>query len=141
MAMKNHVESNHVALLQIFLEDATFEFPKSPLYREPSKKKVNVSPFNIFGFFSSSFKFKKDDLTRSSFVENPMFVVKGLLLMKIVESIWLQRMAYRLCLWVVFPSKKAFVEEIFPNLVDETMNTYVVHALVDYLLATCTFDL
>jgi hypothetical protein len=94
MAMKNHVESNHVALLQIFLEDATFEFPKSPLYREPSKKKVNVSPFNIFGFFSSSFKFKKDDLTRSSFVENPMFVVKGLLLMKIVESIWLQRMAY-----------------------------------------------
>ncbi len=61
--MKKHVEFDHVDLLKIFLEDAIFEFPKSPLYREPSKKKVIVSPSNIFGFFSSSFKFKKDDLT------------------------------------------------------------------------------
>ncbi len=46
-----------------------------------------------------------------------------------------------LCPRVVFPSRKAFVEEFLLNLVEETMNTYVVHALVDYLLATCTFDL
>ncbi len=46
-----------------------------------------------------------------------------------------------LCPWVVFPSRKTFVEEILLNLVEEMMNTYVVHALVDYLLATCTFDL
>ncbi len=51
MAMKNHVESNHAALMKIFVKDATFEFSKSPHYREPSEKRVNVSPFNIFGFF------------------------------------------------------------------------------------------
>jgi hypothetical protein len=47
MAMKNHVESNHAALMKIFVKDATF----TPHYREPSEKRVNVSPFNIFGFF------------------------------------------------------------------------------------------
>ncbi len=45
--MKNHVESNHAALMKIFVKDATF----TPHYREPSEKRVNVSPFNIFGFF------------------------------------------------------------------------------------------
>jgi hypothetical protein len=50
-------------------------------------------------------------------------------------------MAYMLCPQVVFPSNKTFVEEILLNLVEKMMNTYVVHALVDYLLATCTFDL
>jgi hypothetical protein len=87
MVMKNHVESNHVALLKIFLEDATFVFPKSALYHEPNKNRVNVSPSNISSFFSSSFKFKKDDLTQSSFVEDFMYVVKGLLPMRNVESI------------------------------------------------------
>jgi hypothetical protein len=49
-----------------------------------------------------------------------MLFVKGLLLMKNVESIWLQQMAYMLCMRVVFPSKKAFVEEILLNLVEKT---------------------
>ncbi len=49
--------------------------------------------------------------------------------------------AHMLCLLVIFPSTKAFVEKILPNLVKETINTYVVHALVDYLSTTCTFDL
>jgi hypothetical protein len=51
MAMKNHVESNHAALMKFFVKDATFEFSKSPHYHEPSEKRVNVSFFNIFGFF------------------------------------------------------------------------------------------
>ncbi len=70
-----------------------------------------------------------------------LFVVKRLLLMKTMESIWLQGMAYMLCLWVVFPFRKTFVEEILSNLVKKTMNTYVVPALVNYLSITCTFDL
>jgi len=49
--------------------------------------------------------------------------------------------AHMLCPQVIFPSTKAFVEKILPNLVKETINTYVVHALVDYLSTTCTFDL
>ncbi len=68
-----------------------------------------------------------------------MLFVKGLLLMRIVESIWLQWMAYKLCPWVVFPSKKTFVEEILLNLVKK-MNSYVVLALTNCLLTTCTFD-
>jgi hypothetical protein len=58
-AMKKYVESNHVVLLKIFLKDVTFEVPKSPLYHEPSKKKANAFPFNIFGFFLIALSSKK----------------------------------------------------------------------------------
>jgi hypothetical protein len=70
-----------------------------------------------------------------------LFVVKKLLPMRNMESIWLQWMAYMLCPWVVFPSKKTFVDKILPNLVKKTLNTYVVFALANYLSITCTFDL
>jgi hypothetical protein len=70
-----------------------------------------------------------------------LFMVKGFLLMKNVESIWLQRLAYMLCPCIVFPSKKTLVEDILPSLVEKTMSTYVQPALVDYFLATYTFDL
>jgi hypothetical protein len=74
--------------LKILIEDVAFKVPKSPLYCEPSKKKVNVAPFKILGFFLNTYKFKKDDLTQSSFVEDFMsFIVKGLLPMRIMESI------------------------------------------------------
>jgi hypothetical protein len=46
-----------------------------------------------------------------------LFVVKGFLPMKTIESIWLQTLAYRLCPRVVFPCKKVFVKEILPTLV------------------------
>jgi hypothetical protein len=56
-----------------------------------------------------------------------VFVVKGLLLMKTIKSIWLQRLVYKLCLKAVFLySRKVFMEKVLP-------------ALVNYLLATCTF--
>jgi hypothetical protein len=46
-----------------------------------------------------------------------------------------------LCPLVVFPSRKTFVKNILPSLVEKTMTTYVEFALVNYLLTTCTFDL
>jgi hypothetical protein len=56
------------------------------------RRKMFLHP--IFLVFFTSSKFKKDDLTQVGFVEDFMlFVVKGLLLRKIVESIWLQRVA------------------------------------------------
>jgi hypothetical protein len=45
-------------MLKILLEDATFGVPKSPFYCEPSKKRANVAPCKILGFFLSSYKFK-----------------------------------------------------------------------------------
>jgi hypothetical protein len=62
------------------------------------------------------------------FLEDVMlFVVKGLLLMRIVEFIWLQRLTYKLCPWIVFPSREKKIEEILPSLVEKTMimTTYV----------------
>jgi hypothetical protein len=55
-----------------------------------------------------------------------LLVMKGLLFMKIVESVWFQRLlSYKLYLQIVFPSKKTFVEIVLPNLVEKTINLYV----------------
>jgi hypothetical protein len=70
------------------------------------------------------------------FLEDLMlFVVKGLLLMRIVEFISLQRLTYKLCPRIVFPSREKKIEEILPSLVEKTMimSTYVQVALVDCL--------
>ncbi len=99
MTMKKHVEYDHFALLKMFFEShVVIEAPRSPLDCEPNKKRAIDFPSNIFGFFSTNFKFKKDDLIQVGFLEDLMlFVVKGLLPMRIVESIWLQKMVYWLC--------------------------------------------
>jgi len=40
-----------------------------------------------------------------------LFVIKGLMPMKTIETIWVQRLTCMLCPWVVFTPKKTFVEE------------------------------
>jgi hypothetical protein len=50
-SMKKNVQFDHVSLLNFFKKDVAFEVPKSPFYREPSKKRAHVSPSNIFNFF------------------------------------------------------------------------------------------
>jgi hypothetical protein len=86
---KSDLVSNHSTLLKRNLEDRTNLAPRSPFNREPSKKRAHISPCIIFGFLSTSNKFKKDDAPHVDFLENVMFVIKGLMFMKIVESILL----------------------------------------------------
>jgi hypothetical protein len=43
--------------------------------------------------------------------------------MRTFESIWLHQMAYKLCLMVVFPSKKMFVEEVLFILMERILMT------------------
>jgi hypothetical protein len=60
------------------------------LFREPTKKWVHVTPSAIFVFFSFTNQFKKDNETQVCFLEDVMlFVIKGYLPMKPIESIWL----------------------------------------------------
>ncbi len=87
-------------------------------------------------------KFIKDDPTHVGFLEDLiLFVVKGLLPMKLVESIWLQKLSYKLCPQIVFPLRKTFVENVLLRLVEKTMVIYVQLALANCLSTTCTFDL
>ncbi len=64
---ESDLESNHYALLERNLEDATNLAPRSPLNHEPNKKRAHVSPCTVFGLFSTSNKFKKDDATHVGF--------------------------------------------------------------------------
>ncbi len=88
--MKKHVEFDHFTLLQKLLVDPTNLAPRSPLDCKPSKKRAHVDPFVISSFFSFASKFKKDDVIQVVFLEDlllQLFVIKGLMLMRIVESI------------------------------------------------------
>ncbi len=106
---KKYVDFNHYALLKIYIKRCK-HCPRS-VDHEPIKKKAHVFPYVLFNFFSTTSKFLK--------------VGKGLLLLKTIASIWLQRLACRLCWWVVFPSMNVFVEVNLLSFVEKTMTTYV----------------
>jgi hypothetical protein len=71
---------------------------KSPLDQEANKKRPHVLLSIIFGFISTSSKFRNHDPMQVGFLEDLMLlVVKRLLHMKNVEFIWLQKLTYKLC--------------------------------------------
>jgi hypothetical protein len=47
----------------------------------------------------------------------------------------------QVCPKVVFPSRKAFVDDVLSRLVEKTMLTYVHPTIVNCISATCTFNL
>jgi hypothetical protein len=76
--------------LKILLEEATNLAPRSSLNYQPNKKRAHVSSFVISNFFPIASKFKKDDASQVVFLENLMlFMIKGLMFMRNVKSIWL----------------------------------------------------
>jgi len=65
-------------------------------------------------------------LQHHGFLEDLMlFVIKRLMPMKIIQSIWLQRLTHMLCLWLVYTPKKIFVEKVLLGLVKKIMIIYV----------------
>jgi hypothetical protein len=81
-------------------------------------RKRHMSFHLQYGFFFY-FKFRKDDPTQVGFLDNLMLlVVKRILPMRIVKFIWFQRLSYKLYPWIVFPSKKDFIENVLPSLVE-----------------------
>jgi hypothetical protein len=70
-----------------------------------------------------------------------LFVIKGYLPMKTIESSYLYLMACRLRPRVVFLIKELFVDDVFFGLVEKTMFTCVHLAFANCISSTCTFDL
>ncbi len=116
-SMKKHVKIEYNAVFKKFLDDVTNAIVV-PLAREPTKKRTHVIPLAIFEFFlmlTNSIRIMKHKLVPCL----TFFKMKGYLPMRIVESIWLQRFACRLCPRVIFRSKKVLVDEILLGLVDK----------------------
>ncbi len=97
-----------------------------------------LTPLQTFTLVVSS----KLGLWHHGFLEDLMlFMIKRLMPMRIIESIWLQRLTHMLCLWLVYTPKKTFVEKVLLSLVEKIVPIYVQLALVDYLLIIYNFDL
>jgi hypothetical protein len=87
--MEKHVELEHNTLIKKFHKKQFDVVTIISLSCEPTKKQAHVTPSAIFGFFSFTNQFKKNE-TQVCFLEDVMlFVIKGYLPMSIVESIWL----------------------------------------------------
>jgi hypothetical protein len=85
--MKKHVDFGHSILLNTLLKYTTNIAPRFPLNHEPNKKRAYVYPIAISIFFSTISIFFINDTTQAGFLEDLMlFVVKGLLPIRIVES-------------------------------------------------------
>jgi hypothetical protein len=88
-------------------KDSSTTLAKIPFDKKISKTMARGSLTTIFGYFSINSTFRKDDPIHVGFLEDLMLlVVKGFLPMRIVGSIWLKRLSYKLCPRIVFSSNK-----------------------------------
>jgi hypothetical protein len=89
--MKKHIKFEHFSLLKNLLENATNLALRFPFNHKSNKKRAHVScSFFNFWFFSTSSKFKKDNATQVGLLEDlTMFVIKRLMPLRTIESIWL----------------------------------------------------
>jgi hypothetical protein len=64
IVMKKHVKDDHFAFMKRLAKDPNYiTIAKLLTNLNASKKRAHVSPSEIFGFLSTSSKFKKDDPT------------------------------------------------------------------------------
>ncbi len=77
-------------------------------------------------------------MAHKGFLKDVMYIINDFLTL-MVESIWFQRLAYKLCPKVVFPSK--FVEKVMLLPMQKTLLKHVQHVLTTCVLVTCTFDI
>jgi hypothetical protein len=99
-----------------------------------------LTPYLVF--FVAKELFKKDDVQQIFFGEDLGFlIVKNHIPLQFVESSWLKRLSMHLCPRIVFLSRKQFVNELFPGLVEKTKQLYVLPTIVECHFATTSFDL
>jgi len=76
-------------------------------------------------------------MAHKDLLKDVMYIINGFLTL-MVESIWFQKLAYKFCLNVVFPSN--FFEKVMLSPMQKTLFKYVQHVLTTCVLVTCTFD-
>ncbi len=109
---------------------------------EPTTKWQQVAPSSILDFFSSLNLFLKDHDMQKRFLQNVMlFVIKGFLPLRTMESIWFQRLILQLYPKVSFLSKRVFTKKVFLTLVNKTLTKFMQLALAKCLTTTYKFDL
>jgi len=87
-------------------------------------------------------RYKKTNLTQEQFIEDfVLYISKGYCPLNSIENIWLKRLIFHQCNWVVFFSKQQLTTEVSPMMVSKTMERYVFPTLVETTTMTITFDL
>ncbi len=119
IVLKEHVDANHVVLANRFEEEMNSPLGKI-LEKQPTKKRPNVSNFEISKFFGVKDLLKRDDVQQKQFLQDlTVLVVKSHLPIQFVDNTWLKYLVMQLCPRIVFPSRKMFSQEVLVDLVEK----------------------
>jgi hypothetical protein len=110
--LKKHVDSDDVILAKSFEEEMNSPL-RNIFEKEPTKKRPNVSNFEILDFFGAKDPFKKDVVHQKQFLQYlALLVIKNHFPIPFVESTWLKHLVMHLCPRVVFPPRKMFSQKV-----------------------------
>jgi hypothetical protein len=70
-----------------------------------------------------------------------LYITKGYQPLSSIENPWLRHLILHQCGHVKFPTRHQLVNEMLPNVVEITMENYVLHALASCITCTTSFDL
>jgi hypothetical protein len=118
------VNANHIVIAKMFEKEVNYLMKGKK--KKTTNKEVTVSSGSIFLKNSVKNSFKKEDVPQKDFFEDlGLLIVKNNLPMQFMESMWLKRLILCLCPKLNFHSKRQFLQEILPRLVEKTSQQYV----------------
>jgi hypothetical protein len=96
-------------------------------------KKPNAC--SIVNFFNIKGPYKKTNHVQKQFLKDLVFyIAKGCYLLSSIENIWLKKVCPS------FLNKQQFANKVMPNMVNKTMELYVLHTLIETITIIATFD-
>jgi len=116
----------------------------SDAYHVWQQGKKMIGPFNItiIIYFWSINPYQKIDEAQQMFSEDiVLYICKAYWLISIVENILLRRLVLHQCPQVSFFSQIIFVDEMFPRMVQKTLDLHVFPNIVFITIVSCSFDL
>jgi hypothetical protein len=103
------------------IEEEVNSLMKGNVERELVKKNPNPSRSSISKIFTTKGSFKKNDMQQKEFNENlGLLIVKTNLPIQFVDNVQFKILTLHLCPRINFPSKRQFLQDILPNLVEKT---------------------
>jgi len=112
---------NHLELLHRQLWNEWVDQEKDGLNAEKqlSKKRFNSTSSNISNFFANVIPYSKDNPNQKQFEEDlALFIAKELVPLSFVEALFFRRLLMRQNPCVVFPSRRALVNDNLPRLAE-----------------------
>lgn len=140
--MKKHLGQGHAIVFNKYKAARKSRETGELEGRSLAKKRKQLTPLAITGFFGSANPYKKGDPAEERFLEDlVLHIAKGYRPLSSVETAWLRKLVLHQCGQVIFPSRQLLVDEVFPSMVAKTMDRYILPSITKCVTPIASFDL